>query len=157
MMTVCILRWPCSRQLRPISYRTCLCWTSGEQNSCNNTSWYNRNIQFLALWNENWAVSAGVLPLGASCTVVREGEREAQSEGCAAPSMYGSAPRSKQPEWAERSAAQYNYRFTQGRAGVQPYIITSFKCFYFDCYLLPKPKKKRKKIGTKKIAPQIWT
>lgn len=60
-----------------ISYRTCLCWTSGEQNSCNNTSWYNRNIQFLALWNENWAVSAGVLPLGASCTVVRErgGER----------------------------------------------------------------------------------
>lgn len=87
----------------------------------------------------------------------REREREAQSEGCAALSMYGSAPRSKQPEWAERSAAQYNYRFTQGRAGVQPYIITSFKCFYFDCYLLPKPKKKRKKIGTKKIAPQIWT
>lgn len=54
---------------------------SGEQNSYNNTSWYNRNIQFLALWNENWAVSAGVLPLAAFCTVVWEKRHRARMCG----------------------------------------------------------------------------
>lgn len=81
----------------------------------------------------------------------RERGREAQSEGCAALSMYGSAPRSKQPEWAELSV----HPGPCWSAAIHHNIVQMFLLRLL--FIAETPKKIKNKIGTKKIAPQIWT